>query len=118
MGNGYVKIHRKIEDWGWYKVTNTKSVFLHLILTAELKDGEFKGHELKRGDVGTMVLRLSSELGLTVSQVRTALKNLIKTGEITQKPTKKFTIITVCNWEYYNDGDDSENPEFNLSQEG
>ena len=118
MQNGYVYINRDIEHWEWYKNANTHRVFMHLLLTVNTEDGRYQGHVIKRGETVTGRKALSLALGLTESHVRTALNNLTKTGDISQKPTSKFTTITVCNWEYYNGGDDPENPEFNLSQEG
>ena len=44
---------------------------------------------------------MASDLGFSEQQVRTALKKLESTGEITLKSTNRFTIATVENWEMY-----------------
>ncbi|MFR5790585.1 MAG: hypothetical protein ACLUFA_09410 [[Clostridium] leptum] len=35
--NGFVKIHRKLVQWGWYTDNVVKGVFLHILLTANFK---------------------------------------------------------------------------------
>ena len=44
---------------------------------------------------------LSSDTGLSVREVRTALSHLQKTGEITVKTTKFYTLIKVVNYSFY-----------------
>lgn len=99
--SGYVKIHRKLLQWGWYSDCVVKDVFLHLLIVAAFKDGEFLGHHIKAGQAVISSQKIADELGFTRQQVRTALKKLESTKEITQKSTNKFTIVTVENWEDY-----------------
>ena len=99
--NGWVKLHRQIVDWGWYSDPNTKAVFLHLLLTANLEDKEYLGHKISKGSTVIGLYSLSEKLGLSVRQVRTALDKLERTGEITRKATNKFTVVTVENWSLY-----------------
>lgn len=103
MNGDYIKINRKILDWEWYRNEHTKSLFLHCLLKANWKDGKFEGKTVCRGSFITSVKRLSSELDLTQDEVRTALKHLIDTGELTKQTTNKYTVITVCNYELYQD---------------
>lgn len=100
---GYIKINRKILDWEWYKNLNTCRLFFHILLKANWKDGKFEGKDVLRGSFITSIKRLSLETGLTENEVRTALSHLVKTGEITKQTTKKYTIITVNNYELYQD---------------
>ena len=99
--SGYIKVHRKMLEWGWYDDVNTKAVFLHLLLTANFKDAEWHGIKLKRGDVVTSISSLASELKLSEQNIRTALKHLKLTGEITDNPHSKFRIISVNNYNVY-----------------
>lgn len=99
--NGFVKIHRKLLQWGWYQDNVVKGVFLHLLLTASYKDTPWQGRTIKRGQVVTSYKHLAEDLGFGVSQIRTALEKLKSTGEVTCEPTNKYTIITVVNWEEY-----------------
>ena len=99
--NGFIKIHRQIVEWGWYKDPNTKALFLHLLLVATFKDAEYMGHKLKPGDAVVGRKALAKTLGMTENQVRTAMDHLRQTGEITTKSTNRFTIVTIANWELY-----------------
>lgn len=99
----YIKISRKILEWEWYRNGHTKNVFFHCLLKANWKDGRFEGKDIPRGSFVTSVKKLSLELDLTEDEVKTALKHLLKTGEITKQTTNKYTVITVSNYELYQD---------------
>lgn len=100
MGN-FIKIDRKMLDWEWYKNEHTKNVFLHCLLKANWKDGKFEGKIVPRGSFITSIKKISLELDLTEDEVKTALKHLLKTGELTKQTTNKYTVITVSNYELY-----------------
>ena len=97
----FVKLHRSITKWRWYKNQNTKALFIHLMIIANIKDQPFENITVKRGQVITSLASLSSQTGLTMNQVRTALQHLISTKEITSKTTSKYTIITIKNYDEY-----------------
>ncbi|MBR2715300.1 MAG: hypothetical protein IKB73_03735 [Ruminococcus sp.] len=99
--NGFIKLNRNILSWRWYRDANTLRVFLHLLLNANYKDGEFENHTIKRGQLITGRKRLAQELKITEQNVRTALEHLKLTSEISIKPTTKYTIITVNSYEKY-----------------
>lgn len=97
----YVKISRKILEWGWYKDVNTKVLFFHILLKANWKDGRFQGIEIPRGSFVTSYQTLADETGLTVMNIRTAIKHLKLTQEITVSQHSKFSVITVKNYDTY-----------------
>lgn len=97
----YVKISRKILEWEWYKDVNTKVVFFHILLKANWKNGRFQGMEIPRGSFATSYQSLAEETGLTVMNVRTAIKHLKLTHEITVSKHSKFSVITVKNYDAY-----------------
>lgn len=99
--NGFVKIHRKLVQWGWYTDNVVKGVFLHLLLTANFKNTKWMGKILKKGQLVTSYGRLAAELGFSVRQIRTAIEKLKSTGEIACESTNKYTLITVTNWDEY-----------------
>ncbi len=99
--SSYIKIDRKILEWEWYRNEHTKNLFLHCLLKANWKDGKFEGKFIPRGSFITSVKKLSSELDLTEDEVKTALKHLIKTGELTKQTTNKYTVITIKNYGMY-----------------
>lgn len=111
--SGYIKIDRNITEWEWYKNINTKTVFLHMLLKANWKDGKFEGHVVPRGSFVSSRQQIALDTTLTENEVRTAILHLEKTGEITKKSTNKFTIYTVCNYCKYQDLRDGEPPTIN-----
>lgn len=99
--NTWISIHRKFKDWQWYKNTNVKTLFLHLLLKANFKDNYWKDVLVKRGQTATSIEHLAEETGLTVQQTRTALSKLKSTHEITIKTTSKYSLITIEKYDFY-----------------
>lgn len=104
--NGYIKIHRKLADWGWYKDANTMRVFMHLLITANYTETEYMGETIRPGETVIGRRSLASALGMSEKNVRTALKHLKSTNEVAIRTTNKFSVVTIVNWELYqvNDG--------------
>lgn len=101
MNRGYFPIWRKIEDWGWYKEGNTMRVFFHLLIKANYKESHYLGVKIYPGQVVTGRKALAFSIGITERQVRTALKHLKATSEVSVKNFNKFSIITLNNWNKY-----------------
>jgi hypothetical protein len=111
--SGYIKLFRQLKEWEWYSDSNVKSLFLHCLLSANYKDKNWKGIEIKRGQFLTSLKHLADELGLSVQNIRTALEKLIKTGEVTKQPTSTYTLITVCKFDSYQCLEDDTNKQTN-----
>lgn len=99
--NGFIKVHRKLIQWDWYKDGVAKDVFLHLLITAKFTDEKWKGRTIKRGQCIIGTQQLADDLGFSRQQIRTALSKLQSTNEITIESTNKFSIITITNWDEY-----------------
>ena len=99
--NGFVKFDRKIKHWGWYTDINTFKLFFHLVTFANFKEEEFLGKVVKRGQIAKSLSSLASETGLTVNEIRTAIKHLESTKEITSTSQGKYTLFTVTNYDLY-----------------
>jgi len=97
----FIKVYRKMISWEWYTDVNTKVLFLHCLLKANWKDGSWKGYDYKRGQFITSLSSLAKETGLTVKQVRTALKHLERTGEVASWSDSKVRIITVLSYDSF-----------------
>jgi DNA-binding transcriptional regulator YhcF (GntR family) len=100
---GFAKIHRKILKWEWYDDTPTRSVFIHLIIKANYESNVWRGETLEKGQHITSVKKIADPLGLSVKQVRRALDNLKKTGEIDIQTTNKWTMITLSEYSTYHE---------------
>lgn len=101
MDGNYIKLSRGLLDWEWYTDINTTRLFIHMLLKANWKDGNFKGTTIPRGSFVSSIGKLSGETGLTDREIRTAISHLKKTGEVTSKTTNKFSVFTVVKYDLY-----------------
>lgn len=101
ISKGWISLYKKFTHWEWYKNINVKTLFIHLLLKASYEDTEWNGIEVKRGQVITSRQHLAEETGLTEQQVRTSIKKLQSTNEITIKSTNKYTMITIEKYDFY-----------------
>lgn len=109
----FIKMYRKFMQWEWYTDINTKTLFIHCLLRANWKAGVWQGIHYDKGEFITSLPKIAEESGLTVRQVRTSLEHLISTGELTSSLSDKVTgkkltkcrIITVNNWDEYQNSD-------------
>lgn len=101
--SGWIKLNRKIQDWEWYKDINVSRVFIHILITANYKSSRYMGYEIPVGSRVSGYPALAEQTGLTVQQVRTVISKLKSTSEITVKKTPKFSIISITNWDKYQD---------------
>jgi len=113
MYKGWIKLHRQFLDWEWYSEPNCLRVFLHCLLKANHRDKAYRGTLIKRGTFVTSFEVLQYELSLTTQQLRTVLRKLESTGEINKQSTSKGTLITVCNYNTYQEEGLDENTDSN-----
>jgi hypothetical protein len=101
VDEGFIKIHRKILRWEWYTDFPVKVLFLHCLILANHKPKNWRGITVIRGQFISSVGKLAKQTGLTVKQIRLALKKLEKTNEITVEATNRFSLITVNEYSTY-----------------
>lgn len=99
--SSWIKIDRNILEWRWVRHPITLQVFLYLLLKANIKAADFGEMHVLRGQVLTSNARISSDLGLSIQQTRTALQHLKSTGEITSAGNPKYSVITIVNYSKY-----------------
>lgn len=102
MNDWFIKLFRSLIDWEWYDDINTCRLFIHLLLKVNYMDIKWRWIDIKKGERLTSYWNLSSEIGISVMQVRTCLKKLKSTGEVTIKTTNNYTLIKLNNYEKYN----------------
>ena len=101
LEGGFVRVYRSILKWEWYDDINTKTVFLHLILTANYEPKKWHGKVIQRGQRVYSRAKLAAELKMSERNVRTAVKHLISTGEVTSEGMSQYSIITIKNYDLY-----------------
>ena len=103
--NEFIKLNRKIVEWRWFCDVNTAHFFIYCLLSANWKDGYFKNKKIERGQFVRTYANMSAESGLSIQNIRTAIKHLILTGEITANLTGNgrgaTLVITVVKYEEY-----------------
>ncbi len=100
---GWIKLYRQFLEWEWYSDINTSRVFIHLLLKANHKEKRSKGDIIKKGQIAISLKELAEQTGLTVQEVRTSLRHLISTNEITKQSTRKGTVITIEKYAFFQD---------------
>lgn len=96
--NGYIKLHRSILNWEWYGDDVTTLLFLHLLLTVNIKDGQWQGVDVPRGSRVCSLSILSEETGHSIKQIRGSLDKLKRTHSVAISKYPKFSIISIENW--------------------
>ena len=100
---GWITLHRKFLSWEWFDKPEMVQLFIWLLLNANYADTKWQGKVIKRGQILTTTPKIMEALRLTEQQARTCIGRLKSTGEITCKSTNKYTIITICNYDRYQD---------------
>lgn len=99
---GYVKLYRSVLDCEWYSNLNMRVMFIHLLMTASWEDYIYTdGREIKRGQCRTTMPKLRAECGLTDKQSRNAMERLKKAGVVAVERFHKYSIITILNYDEY-----------------
>ena len=108
--SGWIKLHRRLLEWEWYSDSKTVHLFIHLLLSANHEARRWRGLEIKRGSLITSLAHLSESTGISSQSVKTCLRHLKSTNEITSKSTHHYTVITICNYDTYqiNSGKDNQ----------
>ena len=99
--SGCVKLHRKITEWEWWDDHNATRLFIYIITKANHKDKKWRGVEIKRGQFLSSLDKLTKEPGISSQKIRTAIKRLKSTNEITSESTSQYTIYTVNKYDLY-----------------
>lgn len=98
---GWVKAHRSFLDWEWMRKGHSFKVMMALVFKANYEPNTYQGALVDRGSLIIGRDLFASELGISVQQLRTILRNLESTGEITTKSSRKGTVVTVVRYEDY-----------------
>ena len=97
----FIKLDRNILRWRWWQNSNVLHVFLFLLLNANIEDHEFENETIHRGEVVTSFASIGKSTGLTFSQIRHTISTLKKTGEVTSRHTNRYQVITIVNYDKY-----------------
>lgn len=110
---GWVKIHRSFLTWEWFDKPEMVQLFVYLLLKANHDAKEWHGIVIERGQIVTSVARIAAETRLSAQVVRTCINRLKSTNEITSTSTNKYTIITICKYDAYQESEVDANEQNN-----
>lgn len=96
---GFVKMSHDLKNWEWFKDKNTMYVYLNMILDANWADAVCKGVKLKRGQLIISQREYAEKCGITRQELRTILERLTSAHMITKTATRKFSIITMLEYD-------------------
>lgn len=117
MNEWFIKLFRSLLDWEWYDDINVTRLFIHLLLKANYSDSKWRWIEIKRWENLTTLENLCKETWLSVQSIRTVLKKLKSTNEITVKSTSSFSIIKLNNFDKYQDNNTEINKQVTNKQQ-
>lgn len=100
-------------DWEWYHDSKTFHLFIHLLINANHQPKKWRGITIERGQFLTGRHTLKGQTGISEQSIRTSLERLKSTSEITIQSTNQFSIITLCNYSKYQDGENGINQQIN-----
>lgn len=102
MNDGFILLFRDIQKQPWYKNSEYKSVFIHLLLKASYKPVQVSFHgcqvNLLPGQLASSYEQLARELGLTKALVQRAVKKFKSLGQISTLSFKNYTVIMISKW--------------------
>jgi len=113
MADRWIKLYEKLEHSSIYHDSELVHLWVHLLVKAQKfkktfpwNDGEI---ELMPGQLLTGRKRLTLETGISESKIQRALKRFIRCGMIEQQTTNKYRIITILNWDTYQNSEQQTN---------
>lgn len=98
---GWIKIYRELLQWEWFEKSEMVHLFIYLLLKASREDRKWQGIPVKKGQLITTNGTIRRDLKLSEQTIRTCMKRLISTGEITYEATNRYVVVTICNYDRY-----------------
>lgn len=117
LTNGYIKEYRSLLSWGWFKDPFTAHLWEYLRLAANWDETVFKGKPVRRGELVTSYPAMAEATGMSVQNVRTAIRHLKQTGEIEMKSFRDFSIVTIVNYDRYQADNSLDNSQLTVCQQ-
>lgn len=102
---GWIKLHRRILGNLFYGNPTFLAVWIHILLSAnhEERDVAWNGSviHLRRGQVLTGRKKMAESIGIPETTLERTLEKLENGHQIGQQKTTKYRIITVLNWDKF-----------------
>ena len=121
-GEGWISIYRSLKKKSWYNKPDYLAMWIHLLLKANHKEQQimFAGGiiNLKPGEFVTGRKVLSEETGINEAKVQRLLSYFeTKEQQIEQRTDRQKRIITIKNWDIYQQSEQRVNNERTTSEQ-
>ena len=107
MKNGWIALHRKIYTSTDFKNQMEVAVFMYLLSMASYQPSKVTYRKktiiLNRGDVSIAYRDLAKKFDTTVNKIRTIIKNLKTSKNITQTLHKRLSVFSIVKYSKYQD---------------
>lgn len=107
MDSGWIKLYRSLLKSRILKNRNVLQLFIYLLLKAAHKTTKDEARNepitLNQGQLVFGRKQAAEDLNQSEKCIRVALKYLEKCGIVAIKATKRFSLITIINWDSYQD---------------
>lgn len=98
---GWIALHRQFTQWEWFDKPEMVQLFIYLLISATHEETQWRGMTIKRGQIVTSLDKIKAATGLSTSKIRTCLERLKLTNEIASETTNQYRVITICNYDKY-----------------
>ncbi len=102
---GYVKLHRKLQDNPLYKKSSYLHIWIHLLLSCNHKEKEIIWNKelikIKGGQFITSRIKIAEKTGVPETTIEDILNFFESQQQIRQQKTTKFRVITIKKWSEY-----------------
>lgn len=96
---GFVQLSDDLSGWEWIDDKNTVYVYIRLLLGASWGERDYKGAHLQRGQLMISQREFAAKCGISRQELRTILDRLTATRKITRTATRKFSLITLLEYD-------------------
>lgn len=104
---GWIKLHRKLLDNPIFKDSEAVHLFNYFLLKANYEKKSFLFNKrpmvVERGQLITGLRQIHKDTGISTGKIRRRLELLATTQIITHQTTHQFSIVTICNYNEYQD---------------
>ena len=117
LENGWIKLYRSSLKNGWLRNHKLWAFWTWCLLKAtHTEHSQVLGYQQIKLSPGDFIFgreKAAKELGMSEQNIKTCIATLKKLKNITTKPTNKFTVISIVNWNSYQHRDDEGNQQPN-----
>ncbi|MDD7438740.1 MAG: hypothetical protein PUK66_07910 [Bacteroidales bacterium] len=108
MRGGWIKLHRDMMRWQGYEDALMVHLYIHLLLSANYEERQWRGITVGRGQLVTSIQRLADAIHTTPKIVHNRLCRLEQEGLIGKRTGNQYTLITINKYDDYLLGETTE----------